>query len=80
MDNNVGTITLGTKVDTKGVDKGLVDIERKVTGKGFMNEFSRMFSGIFSKISSGASKITSSYNSKNIINRNNRNDYFGFKL
>lgn len=60
MDNNVGTITLGTKVDTKGVDKGLVDIERKVTGKGFMNKFSRMFSGIFSKASSGASKLTSS--------------------
>jgi len=62
MDNNVGTITLSTEVDTKGVDKGLVDIERKVTGKGFMNKFSRMFSGIFSKASSGASKLTSSIN------------------
>lgn len=60
MDNNVGTITLGTKVNTKGVDKGLVDIERKVTGKGFMDKFSRMFNGLFSKVSSGASKITNS--------------------
>jgi hypothetical protein len=56
----VGTLTLGTEVDTKGVDEGLGDIERKVTGKGFMNKFSRMFSGIFSKVSSNTNKITSS--------------------
>lgn len=60
MDNNVGKITIGTEVDTKGIDKGLVDIERKVTSKGFMNKFSRIFGGVFSKVSSGASKITSS--------------------
>jgi hypothetical protein len=60
MNNNVGTITLATEVNTKGVDEGLVDIERKVTSKGFADRFSRMFNGIFSKIGSGVSKTTSS--------------------
>ena len=60
MDNNVGKITLATEVNTKGVDEGLVDIERKVTAKGFADKFSRMFNGLFSKIGSGVSKATSS--------------------
>ncbi len=55
-----GTIVIGTLVDTEGIDQGINDIEKKVTSKGFMDKFSNMFNGIFSKISSSANKITSS--------------------
>lgn len=49
---NDGTITIGTKVDTSGVDEGLNEIEAKVEKKDFTDKLSGKFDKLNSKFSS----------------------------
>lgn len=60
MNDYDGSIIIGTKVDTKGIDTGINDIEKKVNKSSFLSNFSKSFSSVIKNANSGTDKLTKS--------------------